>query len=372
MTLLDDWMPDFDVFARHSADVNASPARTYAAARTLDLGAPPLVRLLMGLRAVPALAAGLITRRPVNRGSDRLHPDMTRAADPVLRLITAIYEAAGDASRWDSTLGIIREHLRSKRRRANARAGDSDLSEIMEPHIRRAARFHRWLIASVHQHVPGEFLDRFDAGLVLLDTRARFLWSNHWAARMIARGDALKVVGGRLQAESKLVQPRLRAALLQAGETLAKGKPVADLCMAIPRAHGGRPYQLLITALGNGDPPASAQHPALAVLLTDPDTVRRPPEPLLRGFFGLTPTEARVAASLTAGHPVATLSTQLGVSEASIRWHLKGIFAKTGVSSQAQVVRLMLTTFFVLGDFPQERGPQGRRRRPPRRRKPAD
>jgi hypothetical protein len=63
MTLLDDWMPTFDVSARHAVNVRASAARAYEAARTMDFGAPPLVRVLMGLRALPALAAHALGRR---------------------------------------------------------------------------------------------------------------------------------------------------------------------------------------------------------------------------------------------------------------------------------------------------------------------
>ncbi len=57
MSLIDDCMPVFDVAARHSIDVGACAERTYEVARTLPLGAPRLVRVLLGLRAIPALAA---------------------------------------------------------------------------------------------------------------------------------------------------------------------------------------------------------------------------------------------------------------------------------------------------------------------------
>jgi hypothetical protein len=63
MTLLDDWMPAFDASTRHAIDVDANAARTYDAARGMDLGAPPLVRALMGLRALPALAARAVSGR---------------------------------------------------------------------------------------------------------------------------------------------------------------------------------------------------------------------------------------------------------------------------------------------------------------------
>lgn len=63
MTLLDDWMPTFDAASHHAIDVHAGAARTYTIARALDMSTPPLVRVLMGLRAIPALAARAVSRR---------------------------------------------------------------------------------------------------------------------------------------------------------------------------------------------------------------------------------------------------------------------------------------------------------------------
>jgi hypothetical protein len=74
MTLLHEWMPSFDVAARHSIDVAASAGRTYEVARTVPLGSPWVVRVLMGLRALPALAARAFSvLTPGAAGADR-HP----------------------------------------------------------------------------------------------------------------------------------------------------------------------------------------------------------------------------------------------------------------------------------------------------------
>ena len=57
--LLDDLVPRYDVYSRHAIWVNASPAVVYEAARHVDLGRPWVVRLLMGVRLMPAwLATG--------------------------------------------------------------------------------------------------------------------------------------------------------------------------------------------------------------------------------------------------------------------------------------------------------------------------
>ncbi len=50
-------MPESDVAATYATTIRASPARVYDVILSTDFGAHPLVALLMGLRAVPALVA---------------------------------------------------------------------------------------------------------------------------------------------------------------------------------------------------------------------------------------------------------------------------------------------------------------------------
>ncbi len=69
MSLIDDCMPVFDVAARHAIDVGASAERTYEVARNLPLGGPMLVRVLLGLRAIPALATRAFSSHKPNGSS---------------------------------------------------------------------------------------------------------------------------------------------------------------------------------------------------------------------------------------------------------------------------------------------------------------
>jgi hypothetical protein len=94
--LLDDIVPTWDASSRHAIWVAANPAEVYQTAREADLGRPWMVRILMGLRAVPAWLATV------------LHSPRT-AADPrnqklVGRLaFTLIAEAPGE----EFVLGIM-------------------------------------------------------------------------------------------------------------------------------------------------------------------------------------------------------------------------------------------------------------------------
>jgi len=59
-------------------------------------------------------------------------------------------------------------------------------------------------------------------------------------------------------------------------------------------------------------------------------------------LFGFTPTEAGLAMLLANGLTLDEASEQLGVSRNTTRTHLRAVFAKTGVTRQTGLVRLIL------------------------------
>lgn len=70
-------------------------------------------------------------------------------------------------------------------------------------------------------------------------------------------------------------------------------------------------------------------------------TSQAPAVGLLEVLFDLTPAEARVATFLVEGKAVDEIARALGVTDNTVRMHLKSIFAKTGVGRQAELVSLL-------------------------------
>jgi DNA-binding CsgD family transcriptional regulator len=66
-----------------------------------------------------------------------------------------------------------------------------------------------------------------------------------------------------------------------------------------------------------------------------------PPAPILMGLFDLTPSEARLAASLAAGRSLRQTAADMGIGFGSARTYLAHIFAKTGTNQQSQLVSLL-------------------------------
>ena len=84
MSLLDSWMPSYDIAARYQVAIAAPMAQVYSTLMTTDLSKPWMVRALMGLRLIPGLLRHpraawqrVRTPRPPSRSSlsDLSHSD---------------------------------------------------------------------------------------------------------------------------------------------------------------------------------------------------------------------------------------------------------------------------------------------------------
>jgi DNA-binding CsgD family transcriptional regulator len=60
----------------------------------------------------------------------------------------------------------------------------------------------------------------------------------------------------------------------------------------------------------------------------------------LAGAFGLTPTELRVCLAIVEVGGVPETAQALGIAETTVKTHLHRVFAKTGASRQADLVKL--------------------------------
>ena len=97
------------------------------------------------------------------------------------------------------------------------------------------------------------------------------------------------------------------------------------------------PLQVLISLIRNSTISTiyAAQPLAAIAFVIDPTRQQRPTYDILRGLFGLTPAECRVALLLGDGHTPKVIAGMVGVSIDTIRSQIKSIFSKTGVSARA-------------------------------------
>jgi DNA-binding CsgD family transcriptional regulator len=85
------------------------------------------------------------------------------------------------------------------------------------------------------------------------------------------------------------------------------------------------------------------------VFISDPEHQESTSQQVLGELFGLTPAEANLAIKLTRGMSLAQLSGEQNISQHTARAQLKAVFAKTGATRQAELVRLVLKSVAILG-----------------------
>ena len=79
------------------------------------------------------------------------------------------------------------------------------------------------------------------------------------------------------------------------------------------------------------------------VAIEDPRAQPAPAADKVASEWHITPAEARVVCLLAGGGSVSQIAAMLHVSAHTVRSQLKSVYAKTGMTSQLEVVRRMLT-----------------------------
>ncbi len=174
--------------------------------------------------------------------------------------------------------------------------------------------------------------DLLPHGAVMLTIGGRILAVNRIAQRIIALEDGLQVSGGTLTTASPYHARMLRQFLRNANQPKSSAAG-----LTIPRAnHPPWRAALLPVAL------LPASEPAILMLLSDSDADWNPDENLLRQMFTLTRAESKVAALIMCGKSIEDSAAELGISDSTVRNHLKRIFAKTRTRRQGELVSLLL------------------------------
>lgn len=210
------------------------------------------------------------------------------------------------------------------------------------PHIRHYVGARQALVdaRSLGSSVTG-LLNNVLAGVVLLDARARIVEMNDCAQEIFGRVDGLFDEGGFVKATAKDEQAALDRML---GRALPRHDgPGESGSMAVGRADALSRLVLHVTPVE--DPHGDARPVGVAALLlvVDPASPAPVDPDRLQWAFGFTPAESQLGAMLAEGRSLRDIAAVTRRSEGTVRWHLKQIFGKTGLSRQAEVVQLVLS-----------------------------
>jgi DNA-binding CsgD family transcriptional regulator len=114
--------------------------------------------------------------------------------------------------------------------------------------------------------------------------------------------------------------------------------------MHIPRSGVLPDLGLVVRAVSSAGGAEGRGIPSIAVFIRDPQQAAEPPQQVISRLYGLTPTEASLAMLLANGLNLDEAAAELSVSRNTARAHLRAVFAKTGVTRQSGLVRLILNS----------------------------
>lgn len=213
------------------------------------------------------------------------------------------------------------------------------------PHIARAWRVKRQLAEWKTTAGTLKFvLDRLDRAIVVTGPEGEIRFANRAADRLLSRGNGIDATRGRLRATRPCDTDALRLLIDGAARTGVGTGQIAVDAVAIRCSDDSPPLAVVAEPLAaaHGDRLGHEASPGAVLFIGESEASSRPSVDRLRVVYGLTPAEARLTSLVVDGHDIASAALAAAVSENTVKYHLKTIFGKVGVSRQTQLVRRVL------------------------------
>lgn len=260
----------------------------------------------------------------------------------------SLFETIAVPGGFEHVLGVILEntalyfsHLSFMRADRDYAPQERAKLALLRPHLSVALQVHQRVANG--DAARAESLRSFDRArqpMVVLDRSGYAIYSNNAAGRVLAQGDGLEIRFGRLICASIAAQSEFEHRVRLALSPSRNDEHTGVAQVRVPRRGPGSPFA--ITIMGVNRPADRAALPEGAgCLLMIHDLDRTSPLPLeqLMRLYSLTPAEARVCDALFRLGAVDETAEELCLTRNTVRSHLKSIYSKFGLTTQAQLMR---------------------------------
>ena len=214
--------------------------------------------------------------------------------------------------------------------------------QLVVPHLRRAVEIGRILEKKTAEAASfAEVLDSLNASIFLLDRTGRVVQANASGYALLSEGTVLRVISGKLATRGAAAEQSLQDVF-----TLARGVDAAagikDATVPLMGPEGQRYVAHLLPLASGTRPGIGMSHAAVAAVFIHKavlDTAS--PMQVIAKTFKLTPMESRIFLAIVHVGGVPETAEMLGISENTVRTHLHRVYAKTEISRQADLVKLV-------------------------------
>ncbi|MCR0980697.1 helix-turn-helix transcriptional regulator [Roseomonas populi] len=226
---------------------------------------------------------------------------------------------------------------------------------LLAPHLMRAMEMSGRL-GALHQAetLAAETLEHLPQAAFIVDAASRIIIANRRAEDLLRQADGLSHSPDGLRAARPAETAELRRQIAAAAAPDGASTLGRRATLLLERPSGRQALAALVGPFRSSTGwslvlgiPAAAM-----VLVNDPETATLPAAEHLRRHFRLTPAEAALALAVAQGEGIPAVAEALNISPNTARTHLQHVYDKTGTHRQAELVRLLLTTFNGYHDHP--------------------
>jgi DNA-binding CsgD family transcriptional regulator len=213
---------------------------------------------------------------------------------------------------------------------------------LLAPHFRRALAIGK--VVDLHAFEAASLADALDgiaSGVFLVDRHARVVHTNTRGHAMIAEALVVRVVDGKLRA----TDPSANRALGEVFEAANVGDSAVGVKgIAVPLAtQDGEQWIAHVLPLTSGARrlAGTVYSATAAMFVRKAGLDMQAPRETIARLYGLTSAELRVLFAIVEFGGVPEIAPILGISEGTVKTHLKRLFEKTGARRQAELVKLV-------------------------------
>lgn len=214
--------------------------------------------------------------------------------------------------------------------------------KLIVPHVRRAVLIGKIIdLHKVEAAALADTLDGLATAIFLADASGRIIHANAAGHAMLAEGAVVRGSRGKLVAADAVAGRALHDILMNAESGDAA---IGTTGIAVPlSSRDGERYVAHVLPLTCGARrKAGIAYSVVAAVFVHKAAIDLPhPLEAIASTFKLTPAEMRVLLMVVQLGGVPDIAPVLGVSEETVKTHLKRVFSKTNTSRQADLVKLI-------------------------------
>lgn len=221
---------------------------------------------------------------------------------------------------------------------------DKLLMSRLMPHLHRAFQISRHIQQIKAQQMAGQHaFDHIPFGVVFVDGGGKPVAANRRAEDMSRKDSGIRIRDEGLSTGSPQTTQALHHLIRQATGH-EDGKSYSGGVLSVERPQSTLPLSVMVAPVNAGQSlfGRDNEQATAVVFISDPLQEQHVSAEILSLLYGLTKAEARLARELALGRTLDEISDRHQVSKHTLRAQLKAIFGKTGLTRQAELVRLVI------------------------------